>query len=109
MSDSTGAYRETFTPPHLVSVRALPAAGPGAGHWIVANVDQQSGVDPHTRFAELQVREIVGNGVMVRRVDVPGEMFAARADIQVATASTHMRVVERANGTGLITRSIGCE
>ncbi len=109
LTDSTGAYRDPFTPDHLVSLLAVPTAGTTGGHWLLANIDQDPLVDPMTASARLQVREILGNAVTVRLLSVPGETNAARGHIDLVRSGTSTRVIERANTTGLVTRSIGCE
>jgi hypothetical protein len=75
-------------------------------HWLLLSGDH----DPSgSTVMRAQLREIVGNGPTIREIPIPDEMFADRTAIDFARSGATIRMTERANGTGLVTRSIGCE
>jgi hypothetical protein len=101
--DALGAWGGFFVA-RTIALHALPDA---PEHWVLVN--QDSNATPSTGGI-VQVRELIGPGSTVRRITVPAEVSAAaRGDVDLASSGGSLRLLERANDMGLVTRSIGCE
>ena len=100
--------QRSLATPHWATVRSLGDHG-SSGHWIVANVNHDPSAPTGSASSVVLVHEVLGDGSSVRTVSVPGESYADRTTIEIAQSGASIRLVERANGTGLVTRSIACE